>query len=88
MKEFNNIYYILGDIRDFQRVEYVSRGVDYIFHTAALKQVPICEENPDEAIKTNLLGSLNIIEAAINNGVKKVINISTDKAVNPTNTMG
>ncbi|USK72895.1 SDR family NAD(P)-dependent oxidoreductase [Peribacillus frigoritolerans] len=87
-KRFTNIYYLLGDIRDYQRVEYVSQGVDFIFHSAALKQVPTCEENPDEAIKTNLLGSLNIIEAAIKNKVKKVINISTDKAVNPTNTMG
>lgn len=87
-KENKDIFYLLGDIRDYQRVEYVSRGVDYIFHAAALKQVPTCEENPDEAIKTNLLGSLNIIEASIINKVRKVINISTDKAVNPTNTMG
>jgi FlaA1/EpsC-like NDP-sugar epimerase len=85
---YPNIYFLLGDIRDYQRVEYVTRGVDYIFHAAALKQVPICEENPEEAIKTNILGSLNIIDAAIKNKVKKVINISTDKAVNPTNTMG
>ncbi|WP_110112113.1 SDR family NAD(P)-dependent oxidoreductase [Bacillus sp. CGMCC 1.16541] len=87
-KKFHNIYYLIGDIRDYRRVEYVTREVDYIFHTAALKQVPTCEENPDEAIKTNVLGSLNVIEAAIKNNVKKVINISTDKAVNPVNTMG
>ncbi|MBM7703024.1 SDR family NAD(P)-dependent oxidoreductase [Metabacillus iocasae] len=87
-KQFHHIYYLIGDIRDYQRIEYVTRGVDYIFHTAALKQVPTCEENPDEAIKTNVLGSINVIEAAIKNNVKKVINISTDKAVNPVNTMG
>lgn len=88
LKEYTNIYYLIGDIRDYRRVEYVCTGVDFIFHTAALKQVPACEENPDEAIKTNLLGCMNIIDAAIKNNVKKVINISTDKAVNPSNTMG
>lgn len=82
------ISFCLGDIRDFEKVEYVCRGIDIVFHTAALKQVPICEENPFEAIKTNIIGSENLIRASIRNKVKKVVNISTDKAINPTNTMG
>ncbi|WP_411334738.1 SDR family NAD(P)-dependent oxidoreductase [Metabacillus indicus] len=88
LRDYSNIYYLIGDIRDYRRVEYICTNVDFIFHTAALKQVPACEDNPDEAIKTNLLGCINLIEAALKNHVKKVINISTDKAVNPTNTMG
>lgn len=86
--QHNNIHFHLGDIRDYESVEYVSRGIDYVFHVAALKQVPVCEVNPFEAVKTNIVGSENIIKACINNKVKKVVNISTDKAVNPTTTMG
>lgn len=83
-----NVDFILGDIRDYDSVEYATRGIDIIFHAAALKQVPICEEHPFEAIQTNVLGSENVIRASIFNKVKKVINVSTDKAVNPTNTLG
>lgn len=83
-----NIQYILGDIRDKDDVEYATRGIDYIFHAAALKQVPVCEDNPFEAVKTNVIGSENVIQAALSNRVRKVVNISTDKAINPSNTMG
>ncbi|WP_034680853.1 SDR family NAD(P)-dependent oxidoreductase [Caldalkalibacillus mannanilyticus] len=82
------ISYYLGDIRDYQSVENVTKGADIVFHAAALKQVPICEENPYEAIRTNIVGCQHIIQAAIKNNVDTVINVSTDKAVNPTNTMG
>ncbi|MCA0754938.1 SDR family NAD(P)-dependent oxidoreductase [Paenibacillus sp. N4] len=80
--------FILGDVRDYPSVDFAVRGMDYVFHAAALKQVPVCEENPFEAMKTNNFGSENVIRASILNKVKKVINISTDKAVNPSNTMG
>ncbi len=83
-----NLKYILGDIREFQSIEYASRGIDIVFHAAALKHVPVCEENPFEAIRTNIIGTENLIKACIVNKVKKVINISTDKAINPSNTMG
>lgn len=83
-----SLHFCLGDIRDKQRVEYITRGIDYIFHAAALKQVPVCEDNPYEAVKTNIIGSENLIRASILNQVKKVVNISTDKAINPSNTMG
>ncbi|WP_235560901.1 polysaccharide biosynthesis protein [Bacillus sp. FJAT-28004] len=82
------LQFILGDIRDYDSVNFAVRGMDYVFHAAALKQVPICEENPFEAVKTNNYGSDNVIRASILNKVKKVINISTDKAINPSNTMG
>jgi len=85
---YSNIDFILGDIRDYDSVEYATRGIDIVFHVAALKQVPICEDHPFEAVKTNILGSENVIKSCIVNKVKKVINVSTDKAVNPTNTMG
>lgn len=83
-----NVKFFLGDIRDLQTIDYVMRGIDIVFHAAALKQVPVCEENPFEAVKTNVIGSENVIRSAIIHKVQKVINISTDKAVNPTNTMG
>ncbi|WP_096439217.1 polysaccharide biosynthesis protein [Alteribacter populi] len=88
MQRHPNIFFQLGDVRDYQSVEYATRGIDLVFHVAALKQVPVCEEHPFEAVKTNILGSENVIKACILNKVKKVVNISTDKAVNPTNTMG
>lgn len=84
----NNIEYVLGDIRDFESLNFASKGVDIIFHCAALKHVPISEEMPEEFIKTNVLGSLNIKKAAIANRVSLVVSISTDKAVNSTNVMG
>jgi len=82
------IRYFLGDIRDRGRLERALEGVDYVIHAAALKQVPALEYNPMEAVKTNVLGADNIVEAALNTCVKKVIALSTDKAVNPVNLYG
>lgn len=87
-EEHKNIRYLVGDIRDKERLIYATKDIDYIFHAAALKHVPSCEYNPFEAVKTNVIGVQNIIEAAITNKVKKVISVSTDKVVNPMNTMG
>jgi len=83
-----NKRFLIGDIRDKERLMLAMEGIDIVYHTAALKHVPLCEYNPFEAIKTNVLGTQNVIEAALSNDVDKVINISTDKAVNPINTMG
>jgi UDP-N-acetylglucosamine 4,6-dehydratase len=80
--------FIVGDIRDYDSVYSATRGVDYIFHAAALKQVPSCEFYPLQAIKTNILGAENLLESAARNLVKKVVVLSTDKAVYPINTMG
>jgi UDP-N-acetylglucosamine 4,6-dehydratase len=80
--------YFIGDIRDKERLYRAFNEVDLVVHTAALKQVPACEYNPFEAILTNIIGAKNIIDAAIDTGVKKVIALSTDKAVNPTNLYG
>lgn len=80
--------YLIGDIRDYDRLNFAFNEVDIIFHAAALKQVPAMEYNPTEAIKTNVYGAENVIRAAINNNVKKVIAISTDKAVSPVNLYG
>jgi len=82
------IRYFLGDIRDAERLKRAFEGVDYIIHAAALKQVPAAEYNPSEFIKTNVNGAMNIIGAAIEQGVKKVLALSTDKAVNPINLYG
>ena len=89
-KKFNSskVKFYIGDVRDYQSVSNCMRGVDFIFHAAALKQVPSCEFYPIEAVKTNVLGSENVLEAAINHGVKKVVCLSTDKAVYPINAMG
>ena len=78
----------LGDVRDMESVNYAMRGVDYVFHAAALKQVPSCEFFPIEAVKTNVLGANNVMEAAIKNDVESVVVLSTDKAVYPINAMG
>jgi len=83
-----NIRYFLGDIRDRSRLDFAFRHVDVIFHAAALKQVPALEYNPFEAVKTNILGTQNVIEAAIQCNVEKVICVSTDKSVNPVNLYG
>ena len=80
--------FYIGDVRDYRSVEEVVSGVDYIFHAAALKQVPSCEFFPIQAVKTNILGAENVLEAAIKSGVKRVVVLSTDKAVNPINAMG
>ena len=80
--------FYIGDVRDFNSVETATRGVDYIFHAAALKQVPSCEFFPMQAVKTNVEGTQNVIRAAASNGVKKVICLSTDKAAYPINAMG
>lgn len=80
--------YFIGDVRDRDRLRRAFHGVDVVVHGAALKQVPACEYNPFEAVKTNVLGAQNVIEAAIDAGVKKVVTISSDKAVNPVNLYG
>lgn len=80
--------YLIGDVRDGQRLKRAMEGVDIVVHAAALKQVPACEYNPFEAVKTNVHGAQNVIDAAIDTGVKKVIALSTDKAVNPVNLYG
>lgn len=82
------IRYFIGDVRDQERLYEAFRGIDYVIHAAALKQVPAAEYNPFEAIKTNVLGAQNVIRAAINQGVKKVIALSTDKAASPVNLYG
>ena len=80
--------YFIGDVRDGARLRRALEGVDYVIHAAALKQVPACEYNPNEAIKTNIHGAMNVIEAALDTGVKRVVALSTDKAVNPVNLYG
>ena len=83
-----NLRYFIGDVRDRERLVRAMHGVDIVVHAAALKQVPTCEYNPMEAIKTNIMGTANVVEAALDAGVKKVMTISTDKAVNPVNLYG
>jgi UDP-N-acetylglucosamine 4,6-dehydratase len=83
-----SLRYFIGDVRDLDRLRRAMNGVDIVIHAAALKQVPACEYNPMEAIKTNILGSSNVIEAALDLGVEKVVALSTDKAVNPVNLYG
>jgi UDP-N-acetylglucosamine 4,6-dehydratase len=89
-KKYNNpkLKFYIGDVRDYQSVLNAVRGVDFIYHAAALKQVPSCEFHPLEAVKTNVLGTENVLEAAISCGVKRVVCLSTDKAVYPINAMG
>ena len=88
--KYNNekIKFYIGDVRDYRSIEDAMDGVDYIFHAAALKQVPSCEFFPVQAVQTNILGTNNVLEAAINHNVKKVIVLSTDKAAYPINAMG
>ncbi len=78
----------LGDVRDYESILEATKGVDYLFHAAALKQVPSCEFYPMEAVKTNILGTENVLQASINNSIHKVVCLSTDKAVYPINAMG
>lgn len=89
-KRYNNskLKFYIGDVRDQQSVINAVRGVDFIYHAAALKQVPSCEFHPIEAVKTNIIGTENVLEAAIKCGVKRVVVLSTDKAVYPINAMG
>jgi UDP-N-acetylglucosamine 4,6-dehydratase/5-epimerase len=83
-----NIEYIIGDVRDKDRLLQSTLGVDILFHLAALKHVPVCEENPFESVQTNILGAQNVINVAIQNNIRKVIDVSTDKAVDPFNIYG
>lgn len=85
---YRQIRYFVGDVRDGDRIRRAMEGIDIVIHAAALKQVPACEYNPFEAIKTNILGAQNVIEAAIDRGVKKVVALSTDKAAAPINLYG
>lgn len=80
--------YFIGDVRDEERLSMAMQGVDYVVHAAALKHVPVCEYNPFEAVKTNILGGQNVVKAALKNKVKKVVTLSTDKAVSPANLYG
>ena len=89
-KQYNNpkLKFYIGDVRDVNSITDVMRGVDYVFHAAALKQVPSCEFYPMQAVQTNVIGTENVLNCAINAGVRKVIVLSTDKAVYPINAMG
>ena len=87
-EHLDKLRFFIGDVRDKERLERAFEGVDYVIHAAALKQVRACEYNPAEAIKTNIHGAQNVIEAALNKGVKKVVALSTDKSVNPVNLYG
>lgn len=86
--QYGKLRFFIGDVRDEARLRMAMKNVDYVIHAAALKQVPVCEYNPNEAIKTNINGAVNVINAALEMGVKKVIALSTDKAVNPINLYG
>jgi UDP-N-acetylglucosamine 4,6-dehydratase len=88
VEKTKKLRFFIGDVRDKERLYRAFNGVDYVIHAAAMKQVPACEYNPFEAIKTNINGAQNIIEAAIDRNVKKVVALSTDKAVNPINLYG
>jgi UDP-N-acetylglucosamine 4,6-dehydratase/5-epimerase len=85
---YSCLKYLIGDVRDYEALYDATKGVDYVFHLAALKHVPVCEDQPLEAIKTNIIGTENIIRASIHHKVKKVIDVSTDKAVDPVNLYG
>src|SRR5207253_216597 len=87
-EKYPNIRYFIGDVRDRERLYRAFDGVDVVVHAAALKQVPACEYNPFEAVKTNVIGAANIIDAAIDRRVQRVVALSTDKAANPINLYG
>ena len=86
--DMSKVRFFIGDVRDRDRLHRAFAGVDYVIHAAALKQVPACEYNPNEAIKTNIHGAQNVIDCALDTGVQKVVALSTDKAVNPVNLYG
>jgi len=88
LQNYDNIRYLIGDVRDADRVLRAMEDIDYVFHLAAMKHVPFCEYNPFEAVKTNVIGTQNVIHAAIASNVKRVLFTSTDKAISPTNTYG
>ena len=87
-REYDNIRYLIGDVRDYNRVYRAMQDIDYVFHVAAMKHVPACEYNPFEAVQTNILGTQNVIQASLECNVKKTVFTSTDKAIAPTNTYG
>ena len=89
-REINNkkVKFIIGDVRDYNSVRVATKGVNYIFHAAALKQVPSCEFFPIQAVYTNIIGTDNVLRAALDSNVEKVVVLSTDKAVYPVNAMG
>lgn len=80
--------FLIGDVRDSERLAWACRGVDYVIHAAAMKQIPLCEYNPLEAVKTNVNGSANLIQACLDNSVRRAVLVSTDKAYNPVNLYG
>jgi UDP-N-acetylglucosamine 4,6-dehydratase len=84
----SKLRFFIGDVRDYERLDFAMKGIDYVIHAAALKQVVAAEYNPTECLKTNVMGAENVIKASINNNVRKVIALSTDKAVNPVNLYG
>jgi UDP-N-acetylglucosamine 4,6-dehydratase len=88
LQGYSNLRFLVGDVRDKDRLQRAVENIDFVFHAAALKHVPLCEYNPFEAVRTNVLGTQNVIEAAMGEEVEKLITISTDKAVNPVNVMG
>lgn len=88
LQQFSNLRFLVGDVRDKERLRRATEDIEIVFHAAALKHVPSCEYNPFEAIKTNVIGTQNLLEVAIDGNVEKVITISTDKAVSPVNVMG
>lgn len=88
LSDHSNIRYLIGDVRDEKRLIRAMEDIDYVFHLAAMKHVPACEYNPFEAVKTNVIGTQNVIQSAVTNGVKRVLFTSTDKAIAPTNTYG
>lgn len=88
LQSYSNVRFLVGDVRDEERLMMAVENIDFLFHAAALKHVPLCEYNPFEAVQTNVIGTQNVIEVARKEGIGKVIGISTDKAVNPINVMG
>jgi len=86
--DYKNIKYAIGDVRDLTRLMECMKNVDYVFHLAALKHVPVCEDYPEESVKTNVTGTENVVKAAKLNNVSVVIDVSTDKACNPINVYG